>query len=186
MLLAVPLQDLVTGFVGRTNQQRLSLSSSCEGDRAMGRGAKEWTIRIEGILSDDEWHLVADVVAAGAAEVPAERALEEMGGKAAHSDEETRISAGQRGLAKQSLMGMVRFGKATLSGDKKSVRRSSKESTSLGALAARVAVLERQLVALCEATGVTLQNDTDEAPSADEVDGALNGHGAEAGEGVSA
>jgi hypothetical protein len=139
----------------------------------MGRGAKPWTLKIEEILADGEEHAVADVVAAGAAEVPAERALEEMGGKAAHSDDNERTQLGAKILAKQSLMGMVRFGKATLNKAEGTVQRASKDSTSLGALAGRVAVLERQLAALCEATGVTLASA--EAPSADEVDAALNG-----------
>lgn len=114
----------------------------------MARGAMPWTARIEELLSDGEWHAVADVVAAGAEQVPAERALAEMGGRAAHSDDEARTAAGAKTLAKQSLMGMVRFGKATLSGDKKEVRKSSEESTSLGALAARVAALEERIAAL--------------------------------------
>jgi hypothetical protein len=141
----------------------------------MGRGAKPWTIKIEEILSDGEEHAVADVVAAGAAAVPAERALEEMGGKAAHSNDDERTQLGAKILAKQSLMGMVRFGKATLNKAEGTVCRASKDSTSLGALAGRVAVLERQLIAVCEATGVTLATGTESAPSTDEVDAALNG-----------
>ena len=141
----------------------------------MGRGAKAWTQRIEEILADNEEHDVVDVVAAGAAVVPAERALEEMGGKAAHSDDEARTVAGAKILAKQSLMGMVRFGKAVLSEDKKRVQKASAQSTSLGALASRVSVLERQIVALCAATGVTLTTVEESTPSANEVDSALNG-----------
>lgn len=142
----------------------------------MGRGAKPWTVRIEEILADNEEHDVADVIAAGAAEVPADRALEEMGGKAAHSDDEARTIMGAKTLAKQSLNGMVRFGKAVFSDDKKRVQKASAQSTSLGALAARVSVLERQIVALCEATGVTLETGEEAAPSEADIESALNGN----------
>lgn len=117
----------------------------------MARGAMPWTIAMEQALSDGEWHDLNDVIKVGAAEIPRERALAEMGeGRAANSDEDRRAAAGASTLARQALMGMRRFGRAEVSSDKKQIRRASDASVNPGVLAERVSVLEAQVARLFE------------------------------------
>lgn len=142
----------------------------------------EWTVRIEELLDDGEEHLVSDVVAAGAAVVPEERALEEMGGRASHSDNEARASAGAKTLAKQSLMAMVRFGKVSISKDKKIVQKTLTDSTSLGAQAARLA----DVIARLERVEAHLGIGAEDGLTAEQVETALNGTEGSVRDGVEA
>jgi hypothetical protein len=117
----------------------------------MARGAMPWTIAIDKAIEDGEWHSAVEVIAAGAAEVPRERALEEMGeSRATTADEDRRADAGAKTLARQALMGMRRFGKVEFSRDKKEVRKVTDQSVSLGVLAERVSHLELLVAQLAD------------------------------------
>lgn len=114
----------------------------------MGARAMEWTLAIEGFLADGEWHPTADALAAGAAVVPDERALREMGDKKASAPTEERLQIGKRNVAQQGLTGLVRFGKVEYGDGRKQVRKVSDRSFSIGEfneLRARVEQLEESL-----------------------------------------
>jgi hypothetical protein len=148
----------------------------------MARGAMPWTIAIEKAIEDGEWHSVSDVIAAGAADVPRERALEEMGeARATSADEDRRADAGAKTLARQALMGMRRFGKAQLSADKKEVRKVTDQSVSIGVLAERVSNLELLVAQLADniatLSGGSLPTEATSALSQDQIDSAFEGAG---------
>jgi hypothetical protein len=111
----------------------------------MGQSEKPWTTAIREFLSDGEDHLTADAIAAGAAVVTSERAAQEMGSKASGRSEEDRLKSGRKNVAKMAINGMVRFGKASYSDDKKTIRWISEDSTSIGEVSERVRVLEEQV-----------------------------------------
>lgn len=134
----------------------------------MARGATPWTEAMEEFLADGEWHGMEEVLAVGAAVVPAERALEEMGKskRAQQADEGRRIAAGQKTLAQQSLMGMKRFSKVEIKGNKpdQEVRKLSAASVSPGVLVERVAALEAQVARLFALLGESSESSTASEP----------------------
>ncbi len=111
----------------------------------MGQNAKPWTVAIDAFLADGETYLTEDALAAGAAVVPEERALQEMGDKQSAQSDERRIQIGRRNVAMQAITGMIRFGKAEYVNGKKSIRKVGNKSRSIGELASRVDILEADL-----------------------------------------
>lgn len=111
----------------------------------MSQKAKPWTVAIDALLSDGEWHTTEEALAAGAAEVPVERALQEMGSKQSGQPEDRRVQIGRRNVAMQAVTGMTRFGKAEFGESKKKIRKVGDKSRSLGDLATRVEELEAKL-----------------------------------------
>lgn len=105
-----------------------------------------WTVAMEEVLADGDWHLIEDVLKIGMEEISSERALVEMKSRSLQSSEETRIGSGRRTLANQTLMSFVRFGTAKYSNDKKRVQKTSPKATNPGELVQRVERLEQ----LCE------------------------------------
>jgi len=103
---------------------------------------------MDSYLSDGQVRDVEEVLAVGAAEVPAERALKEMGTKSATMDEERRIKIGQRNVARQGLDGRARFGKYAWVDGKKRVRLA--EGMSLGELAEQVRALTAKVEELSD------------------------------------
>jgi hypothetical protein len=140
----------------------------------MGANSKPWTDAITELLSDGEWHTVEDALAAGAAQVSSARALQEMGDKQTGQPAERRMQIGKRNVATQALTGMFRFGKVEYGDGKKTVRKSSAKSTSLGEVLTKVKALETALEdALLRVEALESERDQRDAASLDPAAGLL-------------
>lgn len=133
----------------------------------MGQSAKPWTNAIAEFLADGEWHDVNEALAVGAAVVPEDRALQEMGEKQSAQSNEKRISIGRRNVAMQAVTGMIRFGKAEYGDGKKQLRKVSDKSRSIGELAVRVDELEAKLAQVLDQLD-SLQSQADRLDAASE------------------
>lgn len=116
----------------------------------MGATAKAWTAAIEQFLADGKWHDTEEALQVGAAVVPEERALHEMGDRQSSHPTERRIKIGQRNVAQQAVTGMVRFGKAGYSEGKRKIRWLGAASRSLGETAATLDDLQAKVTELTD------------------------------------
>lgn len=140
----------------------------------MGARAMEWTLAIEAFLADGEWHATADALAAGAAVVPAERALREMGEKKANASDEERLKIGKRNVAQQGLTGLIRFAKVEYGEGRSKIRKVSDRSFSMGdfiqlqSQVAELATTLAQVVGQLDSMQTQLDRLDDDQPSASE------------------
>jgi hypothetical protein len=91
----------------------------------MSANSKPWTVAIQDLLADGEWHTVDEALTVGAAQVDDARALQEMGSKQTSQPEERRLQIGRRNVAQQAITGMLRFGKAQRTSDHKQIRQAN-------------------------------------------------------------
>lgn len=153
------------------------LTSWFSAEREFGMSdTKPWTVAMMAVLEDGEWHNREDILMVGAAVVPADRALLEMGERSLTSTPERRVSAGARTVALQALQGRRRFQAVEFSKDGK-VRKSPHEGVAnFGAAVERVAKLEdevaelRAIVTRISAKLGLLVVDAESAPGGDESD----------------
>lgn len=116
----------------------------------MGARSMPWRQAMESLLADGEVHELEDVLKVGAAEVPQERALQEMGSKQSGQTETKRVETGQRNVAMQGVTGMIRFGQAKYVNGRKQIQWIGKDSTSIGDLRTRIEALEEKVEKLLD------------------------------------
>lgn len=113
---------------------------------------RPWTEAMMKALDDGAWHDREEILLIGAALVPEERAMEEMGSRSLTSTPERRVAAGARTVALQALQGRRRFLAVEFTKDKStavSVRKTDHDGVAnFGASVERIARLEEELGAL--------------------------------------
>lgn len=107
-----------------------------------------WTQAMMDALADGEWHDKKEILDIGAALVPADRALEELGSRLETMPSERRIASGAHTVALQSLQGRRRFLAVQIGPDGR-VRKSPHESVAnFGISMERMAKLEMEVADL--------------------------------------